>query len=92
MLLLNHIYSLIIGYFGRIIKPPGGAINKIFLYPSPNAIDNINNIKKMINLLITIILICGSLGATIAKTTTHYGVRKQRQHTEPLRIDKEVMS
>jgi hypothetical protein len=46
----------------------------------------------MINLLITIILICGSLGATIAKTTTHYGVRKQRQHTEPLRIDKEVMS
>jgi hypothetical protein len=46
----------------------------------------------MINLLITIILFCGSLGATIAKTTPQYGVRKQRQHTEPLHIDKEVIS
>jgi hypothetical protein len=46
----------------------------------------------MINLIITVILICGSLGATISKTTTHYGVRKQRQHTEPLKIDKEILS
>ena len=46
----------------------------------------------MINLLIGLILMCGSLAATIAKTTTHYGVRKQRQHTQPLHIDKEVIS
>ena len=46
----------------------------------------------MINLVIGLILMCASLGATISKTTTHYGVRKQRQHTEPLHIDKEVIS
>jgi hypothetical protein len=46
----------------------------------------------MINLLITLILLCGSLGATIAKTTTDYGFRKQRQHTEPLDINKNVAS
>ena len=53
MLLLNHIYSLIIGYVGRIIKPLDGAINKIFLYPYPNAIDNnINNIKNILHYVI----------------------------------------
>ena len=46
----------------------------------------------MINLLVALILMCSSLGAVISKTTTHYGVRKQRQHTEPLNLDKEVMS
>jgi hypothetical protein len=46
----------------------------------------------MINLLVAVILMCGSLGAMISKTTKDYGVRKQRQHTEPLNLDKEVMS
>jgi hypothetical protein len=41
----------------------------------------------MINLLVTLILMCGSLGAIIAKTTTDYGFRKHRQHTEPLKLD-----
>ena len=30
---------------------------------------------------------CGSLGAIISKTTTDYGFRKERQHTEPLKLD-----
>jgi hypothetical protein len=41
----------------------------------------------MINLLITLILLCGSLGATISKTTKDYGFRKQREHNEPLKLD-----
>jgi hypothetical protein len=41
----------------------------------------------MINLLVTLILMCGSLGAIISKTTTDYGFRKERQHTEPLKLD-----
>lgn len=41
----------------------------------------------MINLLIALILMCGSLGATISKTTKEYGFRKQREHTEPLKLD-----
>jgi hypothetical protein len=41
----------------------------------------------MINLLITLTLLCGSLGATISKTTKEYGFRKQREHTEPLKLD-----
>ncbi len=44
----------------------------------------------MLNLFIGIVLICTSLGATISKTTKDYGFRKQRQHTEPLIIDKEI--
>jgi hypothetical protein len=44
----------------------------------------------MINLLIGLFLICTSLGVTISKTTKEYGFKKQRQHTEPLVIDKEV--
>ena len=46
----------------------------------------------MINLLVTLILMCGSFGAVISKTTTEYGFRKQRHHTEPLDIDKKVIS
>jgi hypothetical protein len=46
----------------------------------------------MIHLLVGILLVCSSFGAIISKTTTHYGVRKQRQHTEPLKIDKEILS
>ena len=30
---------------------------------------------------------CGSLGAVISKTTKEYGVKKQREHTEPLRLN-----
>jgi hypothetical protein len=41
----------------------------------------------MINLLIAIVLICGSFGATLSKTTKDYGFRKQREHKEPLRLD-----
>jgi len=44
----------------------------------------------MINLLIGLFLICTSLGVTISKTTKEYGFKKQRQHIEPLVIDKEV--
>jgi hypothetical protein len=41
----------------------------------------------MINLLVTLVLICGSLALTISKTTKEYGFRKQREHTEPLKLD-----
>ena len=44
----------------------------------------------MLNLVIGLFLICTSLGVTISKTTKEYGFKKQRQHTEPLTIDKEV--
>lgn len=44
----------------------------------------------MLNLIIGLILICTSLGATISKTTKDYGFRKQREHTEPLILDREV--
>jgi hypothetical protein len=30
---------------------------------------------------------CSSLGAVISKTTKEYGFRKQREHTEPLKLD-----
>jgi hypothetical protein len=46
----------------------------------------------MIHLLVAVLLVCSSFGAIISKTTTQYGVRKQRQHTEPLKIDKEILS
>lgn len=41
----------------------------------------------MLNLLIAILLMCGTFGATISKTTREYGFRKQREHTEPLKLD-----
>jgi len=41
----------------------------------------------MINLLIALVLICGSFGATLSKTTKDYGFRKQREHTKPLKLD-----
>ncbi len=46
----------------------------------------------MIELLAGILLVCSSFGAIISKTTNQYGVRKQRQHTQPLKIDKEILS
>jgi hypothetical protein len=45
----------------------------------------------MLNLLISLLILCSTLGATISKITTDYGVRKQRQHTRPLRLDKDVL-
>ena len=41
----------------------------------------------MINLLIGLILMCSSFGAVISKVTKDYGFRKQREHTEPLKLD-----
>jgi hypothetical protein len=41
----------------------------------------------MINLIIGIFLMCGSLAAVISKTTKDYGVKKQREHIEPLKLD-----
>jgi hypothetical protein len=41
----------------------------------------------MLNLIIAILLLCGTIGATISKTTKDYGFRKQREHTEPLKLD-----
>jgi hypothetical protein len=41
----------------------------------------------MINLLIALTLMCSSFGAIISKTTKDYGFRKQREHTEPLKLD-----
>jgi len=46
----------------------------------------------MIQLGLILFIMCGSLGATISKMTTDYGVKRQRQHTQPLQVDKEVMS
>jgi hypothetical protein len=41
----------------------------------------------MIHLLVGIFLFCSSFGAIISKTTKEYGVKRQREHTEPLRLD-----
>ncbi len=41
----------------------------------------------MIELLAGILLVCSSFGAIISKTTTDYGFRKQREHSEPLKLD-----
>ena len=41
----------------------------------------------MLNLIIALTLLCGSFGITISKTTKEYGFRKQREHTEPLKLD-----
>jgi hypothetical protein len=41
----------------------------------------------MIHLLVGLLLVCSSFGAIISKTTKDYGFRKQREHTEPLKLD-----
>lgn len=41
----------------------------------------------MINLFIATLLLCSSLGITISKTTKEYGIKKHREHTEPLKLD-----
>lgn len=45
----------------------------------------------MINLILSIFLICSSFGYAIAKTSIPVGTKKQRQHTSPLSIDKEII-
>lgn len=41
----------------------------------------------MIHLVVGLLLVCSSFGAIISKTTKDYGFRKQREHTEPLKLD-----
>jgi len=41
----------------------------------------------MIHLLVGIFLFCSSFGAIISKTTKDYGVKRHREHTEPLKLD-----
>ena len=45
----------------------------------------------MVNLIIGLVLLCSSFGVTLSKITTEYGFKKQRQHTRPLQLDKEVL-
>jgi hypothetical protein len=45
----------------------------------------------MLNLLIAILIICSSIGATLSKITTDYGFRKHREHVKPLTIDKDLV-
>ena len=52
----------------------------------------IKNTIIMLQLILILFFMCGSLGATISKTTTEYGSKRQRQHTQPLQVDKEVIS
>jgi len=42
----------------------------------------------MTYLLITLFAICGTFGATISKTSTDYGVKRNRDHIRPLTIEK----
>lgn len=44
----------------------------------------------MLNLIISIFIICSSFGYAIAKTTIPVGTKKQRQHSSPLSLDKEL--
>ena len=42
----------------------------------------------MAYLLIALFAICGTFGATISKTSTDYGVKRNRDHIRPLTIEK----
>jgi hypothetical protein len=44
--------------------------------------------KNMAYLLIVLFAICGTFGATISKTSTDYGVKRNREHIRPLTLDK----
>ena len=44
----------------------------------------------MLNLLMSIFFICSSFGYAIAKTSVPAGTKKQRQHTSPLSLDKDL--
>lgn len=43
----------------------------------------------MFNLIIGLLLCCGSLGITLSKITSKSNYRKPRQHDKPLTIDRE---
>jgi len=45
----------------------------------------------MINLLISIFVVCSSFGYAIAKTNPVTVIKKHRQHNSPLSLDKEVI-
>lgn len=45
----------------------------------------------MLNLIISLLILCSTLGATISKLTTDYGFRKQRQHNKPLMVERDVL-
>jgi hypothetical protein len=45
----------------------------------------------MFNLIIGLFLLCSSFGITLSKTQIKYGVRKHRQHTKPLMLDKDIL-
>jgi len=45
----------------------------------------------MLNLIIGLFILCSSFGITLSKVQTEYGFRKQRQHTKPLTLDKDVL-
>lgn len=45
----------------------------------------------MLNLIIGLLLLCSSFGITLSKTQTKNGIRKYRQHVNPLSIDREVL-
>jgi|LauGreDrversion4_2_1035121.scaffolds.fasta_scaffold163185_6 hypothetical protein len=44
----------------------------------------------MLNLILSILVICSTFGYTIAKTSTPVGTKRQRQHTSPLSLDKDL--
>lgn len=44
----------------------------------------------MINLIVAVLLICSSLGATLAKFSKTTIIRAERKHVKPLILDKEV--
>lgn len=44
----------------------------------------------MINLILAILLICSSLGATLSKYAKTTIIRAERKHVKPLILDKEV--
>lgn len=45
----------------------------------------------MIHLLLSILLICGALGATLSKTSQNSTIRQGRQHQGTLQLDKPVI-
>lgn len=44
----------------------------------------------MLNLIFGLLAICSSFGIFISKTQIESGVKKQRQHTQLLHLDKEI--
>jgi hypothetical protein len=44
----------------------------------------------MINLILAVLLLCSSLGATLSKFSKTTIIRAERKHSKPLVLDKEV--